>query len=455
MKEYSQLIFNDFKNSLTGKHSTKCGYNVKFIGSGSFGKIYKILNKDQVVKVVSVFDKVESEIEIQHYLSQRSNYVLPILTIDECDGEYLIKMPLGMDVIYALESKYYDLNISNPYYETIKQLKFKWAREIALGLRDIHNSDILYLDLKLTNVILVPDESGVLKAMLSDFGLSQFMNENKIAVKGTLPYMSPVSVCDESQMSRQTDIWAYGMLLLELLFQFNLHKINNEDYVVDLMYELKNQGYTVEEIKETLDKAGGLIWLIGRLFEKVPKTLKRDMLKTKCGTLFKILPTSDTFDFTELIEPELLDFFADDYYTPKEYRQITEVIAACLTYPNNLTMDELIQNFSFFGMPELKEEPHYILQDIAEPEIDALELKPSIKKLTKIMFQRVKSTDGYKKYKKGVIELLINYAATVLGYDPPYEIHGSLEEAGIYLNKIFPHGVLAGGFAPPSPPYEG
>jgi eukaryotic-like serine/threonine-protein kinase len=99
------------------------------------------------------------------------------------------------------------------------------ARQIAEALEAAHDQGIIHRDLKPANIKVRPD--GTVKVL--DFGLATALASAAVAEKiqserqtqpgaviGTPPYMSPEQVRGE-QASRHADIWAFGVLLYELL----------------------------------------------------------------------------------------------------------------------------------------------------------------------------------------------------------------------------------------------
>ncbi|XP_072037249.1 mitogen-activated protein kinase kinase kinase 9-like [Amphiura filiformis] len=97
-------------------------------------------------------------------------------------------------------------------------LKRKWIREAALGKQYLHANKCLHRDIKANNCLLFED--NILK--LCDFGLARETDHSVTmsSQKGTYQYMAPelINTSDSNLAfySRYADIYAYGMLVLEI-----------------------------------------------------------------------------------------------------------------------------------------------------------------------------------------------------------------------------------------------
>jgi eukaryotic-like serine/threonine-protein kinase len=116
-------------------------------------------------------------------------------------------------------------------------LSISIIRQALEGLSHAHKKDILHRDIKPSNIILRPD--GVAK--LVDFGIAKAVGGQKLtqvnSVVGTLEYLSPELVKGEKEPSQQSDIYAMGVLLFELL-SGQLPFQGNTEY--DLMQKIIN-----------------------------------------------------------------------------------------------------------------------------------------------------------------------------------------------------------------------
>ena len=88
--------------------------------------------------------------------------------------------------------------------------------DLADALTRAHRMNILHRDVKPANVLL--DEDGTPR--LTDFGIARLGEDTAVtqtgAVLGTTAYMSP-EACLGEPLDERTDIWAFGVLLYEML----------------------------------------------------------------------------------------------------------------------------------------------------------------------------------------------------------------------------------------------
>ena len=101
-----------------------------------------------------------------------------------------------------------------------------YLSELIVCLDLLHAQNIIYRDLKLTNIML--DSDGHLK--LIDLGFAKALKHPKdrtFTRCGTLLYMAPEMINSESMgYSFSTDIWAFGIVMCELFgfFPFRSHE---------------------------------------------------------------------------------------------------------------------------------------------------------------------------------------------------------------------------------------
>lgn len=97
--------------------------------------------------------------------------------------------------------------------------------EILIGLAAAHelHPPVIHRDLKPENVLLAPTETGVWRAMVTDFGIAKIVNRSTsltgtAAVFGTPRYIAPeIATRGQRGASPAADIYSAGVLLYELL----------------------------------------------------------------------------------------------------------------------------------------------------------------------------------------------------------------------------------------------
>ncbi|KAH8813494.1 kinase-like domain-containing protein [Flagelloscypha sp. PMI_526] len=105
--------------------------------------------------------------------------------------------------------------------------KLTFVLQVASAIQYLHSLEIAHGDIKAQNV-LVASESPPL-AVLTDFGLSRPLYETQSFetshVQGTLHFMAPEllqhliydGLCRDRQCTKETDIWAFGMFIVQVL----------------------------------------------------------------------------------------------------------------------------------------------------------------------------------------------------------------------------------------------
>jgi serine/threonine protein kinase len=91
------------------------------------------------------------------------------------------------------------------------------ARQLALGLSDIHKQGIIHRDVKSQNIMLTPDN----QAKLIDFGIAKGSNHATLTdpshFAGTLYYAPPEQILEAHNVDHRADIYALGIVLYEML----------------------------------------------------------------------------------------------------------------------------------------------------------------------------------------------------------------------------------------------
>lgn len=186
---------------------------IRFLGRGGFGEVWLGENRSLMPPEKVAIKLPQSEqIDLQSVKDEIFNWILSgkhknILPIIECET---FGHQIAIVSEFAPDGSLGDLLDKRGKLSPGEAVEI--VRGILEGLAHLHQRKIIHRDLKPENILL---SGGVPK--LTDFGISRHVtNGNSTGIiLGTQAFMAPESF--DGQRTFQTDIWAVGVILYQLL----------------------------------------------------------------------------------------------------------------------------------------------------------------------------------------------------------------------------------------------
>ena len=197
-------------NSIIGPYTI-----IRKVGQGGFGTVYLAERRTAITttKVALKFPH-DPSVNIQDIKKEAAVWVtasghpniLPIIEANIYANQVVIVSEYALDG--SLEGW-----IERQHAVSDVDKVVELMMSILMGLEHLHQQRIIHRDLKPANVLLQGKTPRI-----TDFGLSKILtskNYAKSSVAGTLAYMAPETF--QGRYSEQTDIWAAGVILYQLL----------------------------------------------------------------------------------------------------------------------------------------------------------------------------------------------------------------------------------------------
>ena len=194
-------------------------YNVEeLLGEGGMGTVYRatdtLLQRSVAVKILhphlvrdtTFFERFRNEAILSAKLNHSNVAVLYNFLRDRNDNFMVMEFVDGVNLEKVLKQ-----NGALPLESVLKIMM-----QTLDGLHHAHEKGILHRDIKPANLMLT--KGGIVKLM--DFGIARMVGSQRLTradrIVGTLEYMAP-ELLDGSEPSVQSDLYAIGVLMYELL----------------------------------------------------------------------------------------------------------------------------------------------------------------------------------------------------------------------------------------------
>lgn len=238
---------------------------VSLLGEGSFGHVFKVTDFSGTIYALKLLHLWDVPSDIRQPLIERFEMEYKTGRIN---SEYLVH---SVDIGYLAGNPYIVMEYCDggDLCSKLKQdpaMLLKYAREILLGLNDLHRNGKVHRDLKPENVLI--KSNGV--AALTDFGIAgdrnKRMTERNIfgrpyQVFGTYAYMPPEQVNRArggSTVLPTTDIFSFGVLLYQMITgKLPFGKLDDQNDLVRYQKRGKTGDWDREALYQVRD---GKIW---------------------------------------------------------------------------------------------------------------------------------------------------------------------------------------------------
>ncbi|CAI4055790.1 hypothetical protein SUVZ_01G0730 [Saccharomyces uvarum] len=227
-------------------------YHLKqVIGRGSYGVVYKAINKhtDQVVAIKEIVYENDEELnDIMAEISLLKN--LNNNNIVKYHGFIRKSYELYILLEYCANGSLRRLVSRSPTGLSENESK-TYVTQTLWGLKYLHGEGVIHRDIKAANILLSADNT----VKLADFGVSTIVNSSALTLAGTLNWMAP-EILGNRGASTLSDIWSLGATVVELLTK-NPPYHNLTD--ANIYYAVENDAYYPptafsESLKDFLSK---------------------------------------------------------------------------------------------------------------------------------------------------------------------------------------------------------
>ncbi|CAH8354340.1 unnamed protein product [Eruca vesicaria subsp. sativa] len=190
----------------------------RFIGSGTFGKVYQGFNSEEgricAIKEVKVISDDKNSKECLKQLNQEINVLSQLChpNIVQYYGSELSEETLSVYLEYVSGGSIHKLLTEyGAFTEPVIQ---NYTRQILSGLAYLHGRNTVHRDIKGANILV--DPNGEIK--LADFGMAKHVTaySTMLSFTGSPYWMAPEVVMHKNGYTLAVDVWSLGCTILEM-----------------------------------------------------------------------------------------------------------------------------------------------------------------------------------------------------------------------------------------------
>uniref|UniRef100_A0A3P8SKF0 Protein kinase domain-containing protein n=1 Tax=Amphiprion percula TaxID=161767 RepID=A0A3P8SKF0_AMPPE len=228
-----------------GSRLGSCHVVEDILGEGSFGIVAKCRNTETTnIEAVKVNKSEEGVLEVAMdeiaILKQLRRLNPDTSNIVQCNGFFFDKENICISFELLDLSLQDYVQEKNPRGLTTRELR-PILHQLATALSHLHSSGIIHADLKPPNVMVVNRHEQPLKVKLIDFGVARLVSAvNQGDWMGTLHYSAPEMLLGVP-FNESVDMWALGLLMVELATGCQLYPGKTEYDVLRFIFETQGQ----------------------------------------------------------------------------------------------------------------------------------------------------------------------------------------------------------------------
>ncbi|KAJ9178957.1 hypothetical protein P3X46_010798 [Hevea brasiliensis] len=206
------------------------------LGEGGHGRVYKAHVNDKLVAAVKKLEGTGQDVQREFENEMKWLTKIQHQNIISLLG-YCIHGEAKFLVYEIMQNGSLESQLHGPTHGSALTwpLRMKIAVNVARGLEYLHehcNPPVVHRDIKSSNILL----DSNFNAKLSDFGLAvtSGIEKKNIKLSGTLGYVAPEYLL-EGKLTDKSDVYAFGVVLLELLMGRQPVEMISEDQCLSMV----------------------------------------------------------------------------------------------------------------------------------------------------------------------------------------------------------------------------